>query len=160
MHDDIDIYLNTYINNENHQKNKYITTKRNNYINKKNNDNVKKDFNQENKIERIERNNFQRSYHATGKTDAIKSIRTIKSLGNEELLDKPTEKQHFNWFQYIKYTTHCTNKNQAISYYEEFRAKILCEENLIQNSLDLYQLYKFLESKEKRESIRKNNLNQ
>jgi hypothetical protein len=160
MHDDIDIYQNTYINNENHQKNKYITTKRNNYINKKNNDNVKKDFNQENKIERMQRNNFQRSYHATGKTDAIKNIRTIKSLGNEELLDKPNEKQHFNLFQYIRYMIYCTNKNQAISYYEEFRAKILCEENLIQNSLDLYQLYKFLESKEKRESIRKNNLNQ
>ena len=129
-------------------------------FNKINNDNVKKDYNQENNIERMQRNNSQRSYPTTGKTDAIKSIRNIKSLRNEELLDKQTEKQHFNWFQYIKYMIYCTNKNQAISYYEEFRAKILCEENLIQNSLDLYQLYKFLELKEKRESIGKNNLNE
>ena len=162
MNDDIDIYQNTYINNENNQngKYKYIITKRNNYINKKNSDKVKREYNEENKIERINRNNSQRSYDSTGKNDAIKSIRNIKSLKNEELLDKPTEKQHFNWFQYFKYMIYCTNKNKAISYYEEFRAKILSEENLIQNYLDLCQLFKFLESKEKSESIVKNKLNQ
>ena len=63
-----------------------------------------------------------------------------KTEGESVLSKKPNEKQNFNWFSYIKYIVLCGKNNPYISYYEDFRAKLISEENIIQNYIDIYNL--------------------
>ena len=63
-----------------------------------------------------------------------------KAEGESVLSKKPNEKQNFNWFSYIKYIVLCGKNNPYISYYEEFRSKLISEENIIQNYIDVYRL--------------------
>ena len=60
----------------------------------------------------------------------------------DESKSKPIEKQNFNWFKFIGYIICCGRNNKKIAYYEEFRAKLISEENIIQNYLDIYKLLK------------------
>ena len=63
----------------------------------------------------------------------------IKGKQNK-LSNKPNEKQNFNWFSYIKYMALCGKNNPKISFYEDFRTKLISEENIIQNYIDIYNL--------------------
>ena len=63
----------------------------------------------------------------------------IKRKQNE-ISNKPNEKQNFNWFSYIKYMVLCGKNNPKISFYEDFRTKLISEENIIQNYIDIYNL--------------------
>ena len=63
-----------------------------------------------------------------------------KTEGESVLSKKPNEKQNFNWFSYIKYIVLCGKNNPYISYYEEFRSKLISEENIIQKYIDVYRL--------------------
>ena len=65
-----------------------------------------------------------------------------EKVNNEDLEDRPIKKQSFNWFHYIYYLICCQKNNAKISYYENFRAKLISEENIIQTYLDVYQLLK------------------
>ena len=161
VNEDIDIYQNTVFDYGVTKNKRYLIAKKNNYLNRMNGrknyeEKIKKDYNETNRMDINQIYNSQRSSNTTGKNEPIKKI---KSLKNDEILDKPTEKQNFHWLQYIKYMMYCSNKNKAISYYEEFRAKIMSEENLIQNYLDLYQIFNILQSKERKESFRKRSIN-
>ena len=60
----------------------------------------------------------------------------------EDVDNRPLEKQEFNWFKYIWHLVNCRTKDKKISYYEEFRSKLISEENIIQNYLDIYKLLK------------------
>ena len=60
----------------------------------------------------------------------------------DEIENKPIEKQHFNWFKFIGYLICCGKNDKKMAYYEDFRAKIISEENIIQNYLDIYKLLK------------------
>ena len=51
-------------------------------------------------------------------------------------------KQNFNWFKYVWYLICCGTNDKNISYYEDIRATLISEENIIQNYLDIYQLLK------------------
>jgi len=63
-----------------------------------------------------------------------------KKEGENILSKRPNEKQNFNWFTYIKYMVLCGKNNPYISYYEDFRSKLISEENIIQNYIDVYKL--------------------
>jgi hypothetical protein len=65
-----------------------------------------------------------------------------EKVNNKDLEDRSIEKQNFNWLQYIWYLICCQKNNPNISYYEDFRAKLISEENIIQTYLDVYQLLK------------------
>ena len=65
-----------------------------------------------------------------------------EKVNNINLEDRSIEKQNFNWLQYIWYLICCQKNNPNISYYEDFRAKLISEENIIQTYLDVYQLLK------------------
>jgi hypothetical protein len=67
---------------------------------------------------------------------------TTSKEGENILSKKPNEKQNFSWFAYIKYMILCGKNNPYISYYEDFRAKLISEENIIQNYLDVHRLLK------------------
>ena len=71
----------------------------------------------------------------------------IKDIDN-----RPIEKQNFNFCKYILFLIHFWNKDHKIFYYENFRAKIISEENIIQSYLDIYKLlesYKLFKSRDK-----------
>ena len=74
------------------------------------------------------------------KTVNIMDLNEIKE--NEDFENRPLEKQKFNWFKYIWYLICGGKNNQKIAYYEDFRAKLISEENIIQNYLDIYRLLK------------------
>ena len=63
----------------------------------------------------------------------------IKEKQNK-IANEPNEKQNFNWFSYLKYMVLCGKNNPKISFYEDFRTKLISEENIIQNYIDIYNL--------------------
>ena len=161
MKEDINIYQNNSLEYERTEKIKYI--KRNNYINKKNYNNNKGENPEDNKIEKIieqtNKNNYRRRYEPRKKNNIIEKNYsdqyTIEQ--KEEDFSPPTEKQNFSWFQYIKYMIYCSKNSPTISYYEEFRAKIISEESIIKNHLDLFQFFNSFETNQITENYRGNN---
>ena len=63
-------------------------------------------------------------------------------INGDDFENRPLEKQNFNWFKYIWYLIRCGKNNKKIAYYEDFRAKLISEENIIQSYLDVYRLLK------------------
>ena len=79
------------------------------------------------------------------KRDIIKGkenyINYIKNRENY-ISTKTNGKQNFNWFSYIKYMALCGKNNPKISYYVDFRTRLISEENIIQSYIDIYNLLK------------------
>ena len=64
-------------------------------------------------------------------------------------INKPSDKSlsslrknNFTWFNYIYYLITFKRSNPKIKFYEDFRAQIISEENLLQNYSDIYKLLK------------------
>ena len=70
------------------------------------------------------------------------SIKPSYSPGG--LLNKAKTHNNFCWCQYIWYMICCGTSNKNITYYEEFRQKILSEENMIVSNYNLYKLISLL----------------
>ena len=70
----------------------------------------------------------------------FKNSRIDKKESSDD--SKPIEKQNFTWLKYIWYMICCGKNDKKIAYYETFRARIISEENIIQNYLDIYKLLK------------------
>ena len=66
----------------------------------------------------------------------------VTSEKKEESQEKPLEKQNFHWCKYLGYLICCGRNDKNLTYYEEFRAKMISEENIIQNFMDIYKLLK------------------
>ena len=76
-------------------------------------------------------------------TDKYKSKNKSKNKNkNKNKNIKSKKKQNFNWFDYILYMICCGKNNPKIQYYEDLRAQIISEENIIQNHLNVYKLLK------------------
>ena len=167
------IQENTFINDRNDN----IKYKRNNYVKKNNNINNAKDGNQGDK--RPERAQNQRPYRGNYdirrkyeiRNDANKS-KLNEYIANEDITGRKknnnkneedifnrqnqNDKKNVNWFEYIKYMLYCSrNNNNAISYYEEFRAKFLSEEMIVQNHLDWIKFFGNSFEKESKENKEK-----
>ena len=56
----------------------------------------------------------------------------------DEIENKPLEKQNFKWCYYLEYLICCEKTSKKINYYKEFRARLISEENIIQNYIDIY----------------------
>ena len=61
--------------------------------------------------------------------------------------NKPLEKQNFNWCNYLGYLICCEKTNKNMSYYKEFRARLISEENIIQNYMDAYKNNEYIKNK-------------
>ena len=70
----------------------------------------------------------------------FKSSRIDKKDSSDD--SKLIEKQNFTWIKYIWFMISCGKSDKIIAYYETFRAKLISEENIIQNYLDVYKLLK------------------
>jgi hypothetical protein len=66
----------------------------------------------------------------------------ITTEKKEEIEDKPLEKQNFHWCKYLGYLISCGRNDKNITYYEDFRAKLISEENIVQYYMDIYKLLK------------------
>ena len=102
----------------------------NNYKKEKNDENETKNFefkyeNNKNNIERINQNNELNNY-----------------------IIKQDKKQNFNWFKYIWYKIKCETNNPTISYYKDYRKKVISEENFIRGQLDIFRLEKICKLEE------------
>ena len=65
----------------------------------------------------------------------------------EENENKPLKKQNFNWCDYLGNLICCERPNKKIKFYKEFRAKLISEENIIQNYIDIYRNNEFIKNK-------------
>ena len=66
------------------------------------------------------------------------------SYQSKRLLNIPNKKINFYWLQYIWYMICCGTSNKNITYYENFRQRILSEENIIVSHYNLYKLISLL----------------
>ena len=162
MKDGIDIYanntFNTYSKEEKTEqyKNFFLKRNNNNLYNKNifnSNYEISKEGSQDNRInfKKYGRNQLNQQkggfFYRTGtfseKDTFSKNMKDDTS--NEKKDDsehKPLEKKNFNWFKYLGYLICCGRTDKSLTYYEEFRAKIISEENMIQNYIDIYKLLK------------------
>ena len=75
--------------------------------------------------------------------NTTRNLRYNTNIDNKgENNGKPSESEAFHWCIYLKYIICCRKNNQKMSYYEDLRAKIISEENIIQNYFDIYKLLK------------------
>ena len=94
-------------------------------------------FNSENKIDN---NLIIENYKNTN--DALSKEKKNNHKSDEKKNEKSTKKNGFTWFKYIWYIFHCGKNNPKISYFYNFRIKIISEENIIQNYFDMNKLLK------------------
>ena len=157
MKDGVDIYPNNInSSDEKYEQYKNLYLKRTNYLNNNNRNNY-----EANKEGNYKQDNLQNSraygarggqtynrgnYQKGGYNESNTYGRNLKDENTtekkEELDNKPLEKQNFNWCKYLRYLICCGRNDKQLSYYEEFRAKLISEENIIQNYMDTYKLLK------------------
>ncbi len=95
------------------------------------------------------------NYNIRNKIDNNLIIETYKNTN--DILSKKKDNNHktdlmknkesnkkngFTWFKYIWYILHCGKNNPKISYFYDFRIKLISEENIIQNYFDMNNLLK------------------
>ena len=166
MRDGIYIYSkeNNNIRNEKEERNQNIyfirNTASNNYYYENNKDKNYLKYKEQNNL--VNKDNYSKRRIGSYENNDL-TRRTIRSNTNRNMNEdmhnyfinsknekednvdwenRPIEKQNFNWFHYIYYLICCQKNNPKISYYEDFRAKLISEENIIQAYLDVYQLLK------------------
>jgi hypothetical protein len=121
--------------NNNQNKNK-INYRKKNSISYLTNNKIITEYKKVNRIKIPKSNN---SYDRINKIILEQSFFEIKDRNNN-IIQKPIKKEKFSWISYILYVVLFKRKNPKIKFYENFRAKVLSEENLMQNSYDLYKL--------------------
>ena len=158
------MYNNNMYNNNMYNNNMYNNSMYNNnnvYNNNMSNNNnmfnsnyeINKEISQDNQISfrKYGRNhqNQQRggAFYRTGtfseKDTFSRNMKDETSNDKKDYSDhKPLEKQNFNWCKFLGYLICCGRNDKNLSYYEEFRSKLISEENIIQNYMDTYKLLK------------------
>ena len=92
----------------------------------------------------IQHNDIKESYTSTN--DNLKKKKKINNnITNNK--NKINKKQGFNWFKYIWYVINCGRNNPKINSYVDFRRKLISEESIIQDHLNIYKLLQFNENK-------------
>ena len=158
MKDGVEIYQNNI--NQNEEKMEPFSNiyfKRNNALNSyKRNNNEKKEVTNENNNYNINARIYSRrgiqNYNKNYKKyfgDASSTFKRETNFKNSGLEKKENsednssiQKQNFTWIKYIWYLLSCKTNDKKIDYYETFRAKLISEENIIENYLDIYKLLK------------------
>ena len=165
--DGVDIYQNNNTKEETDEQyiNRYF--QKNNILNKYSKDNNNKGGNHlHNNIEqntkiyiRGEHNHNRKNNTEINNNSKNETIIHYYSKNNKiEYFDndKPIRKQNFTWFKFIWYLICCKRNNPKMFYYEEFRSKLISEENIIQSYLDIYKLLQLHNMQIKNIFIRKN----
>ena len=155
MKDGVDIYPNMNSKEEKTEQYKNLYLKRSNILNN-NNYEMNKEGNyypDNNQPQRYNRgyggrgqnynmgNNYQGGYNENRETNS-RNLKEEMTTEKKEDENKPLEKQHFNWCKYLGYMICCGTNDKKMKYYDDFRAKLISEENIIQNYMNTYNLLK------------------
>jgi hypothetical protein len=155
MKDGVDIYPNMNSKEEKTEQYKNLYLKRSNILNN-NNYEMNKEGNyypDNNQPQRYNRgyggrgqnynmgNNYQGGYNENRETNS-RNLKEEMTTEKKEDENKPLEKQHFNWCKYLGYMIACGTNDKKMKYYDDFRAKLISEENIIQNYMNTYNLLK------------------
>ena len=124
--------FNLFISNKN--KNKINNSKKNS-ISYLTNNKIKKECKKVNHI-KMPKSNSNVRINKINLENAFFEIRDK----NNNIIQRPIKKEKISWFSYILYICLFKRKNSKIKYYENFRAQILSEENLMKNNFDIYKL--------------------
>ena len=98
-------------------------------------------------FQRINQNYLDGNYCQQRNTERKDSTKRSIKEKKEENENKQLEKQNFNWFNYLAYLVCCGKTNKNITYYKEFRIRLISEENIIQNFLDIYKNKEYIINK-------------
>lgn len=101
---------------------------------------------------------FQKELNNSNNDSQYKNDLNKENNDNDIDLNDILQRKKFSFFTYVKYLICCKKNNPKISYYEDFRNKIISEENLLQNYIDIYQLLKIYKDDKEPSSIVKRNL--
>ena len=129
-----------FMSNNKNSMGKYIQNmKKDNFSN--NNTYDEEEEEKEEKEERDERDEREEQSEESEKNQR-KKYKNSQQKGKKNKEKKSTKKYDFNWFQYISYLICCGSNNKIITYFEDTRASLISEENIIQSYLDVYKLLK------------------
>ena len=154
MKDGVDIYPNMYSKEEKTEQYKNLNLRRNNFLGNNNKYEVDKEGyyqqdSQQNKRgyggrrQNMNRGNSRQGGYNDNRDTFSRNLKDeMTTEKKEDSEGKPLEKQHFNWFKYLGYLICCGKNDKKLSYYEDFRAKLISEESIIQNYMDTYKLLK------------------
>ena len=148
MKDGVDIYPNMNSKDEKNEQYKNLYLKRNNILNETNKDGNYQQNNMQNQRsyggrggQAYNRGNYQQGGYNESNTYG-RNLKDETTTEKKDEIDKPLEKQNFHWCKYLGYLICCGRNDKQMTYYEEFRAKLISEENIIQNYMDTYKLLK------------------
>ena len=141
MKDGINICKFKNTNNEKNEKYSNLFLKRNNILNNYKSNKPEYQKNIKGYYREGKHINNVSSYYELKDTNSknMKSKNKMETDKND-WGNKPIKKKNFTWCQYIRYLICCRRNDHKILFYEDFRAKLISEENIIQNYLDIYQL--------------------
>ena len=154
MKDGVDIYPNMYSKEEKTEQYKNLNLRRNNFLGNNNKYEVDKEGyyqqdSQQNKRgyggrkQNMNRGNSRQGGYNDNRDTFSRNLKDeMTTEKKEDSEGKPLEKQHFNWCKYLGYLICCGRNDKKLSYYEDFRAKLISEESIIQNYMDTYKLLK------------------
>lgn len=160
MKDGVDIYPNMNFKDEKTEQYKNLYLKRSNNIS--NQKNIGNEYNKEGEdtiqgysgynhggvrnVKNYTRGNYKKGSYQESSTNKniIKDDNTTekKEFDVEDIENRPLEKQHFNWCKFLGYLICCHKNDNRMKYFEDFRAKMISEENIIINYFDIYKLLK------------------
>ena len=150
MKDGVDIYPNMNSRDEKSEQFKNLYVKRNNLVNRNKEGSKDSSYQQGNSGGYSGygggKGHSNRGNYRQGGDNYNTMARNLKDENTTEKKDdfenRPLEKQNFNWCKFLGYLICCGRTDQKMKYYEEFRAKLISEDNIIQNYLDTYKLLK------------------
>ena len=153
--DGVDIYPNmNNIQDEKNQQYSNLYLKRNKILNNNNNyetnkeGNYQQDYQQNSRAyggrggQNYNRGNYQQGGYSESNTYGRNLKDETTTEKREDIDNRPLEKQNFHWCKYLGYLICCGRNDKQLTYYEEFRARLISEENIIQNYMDTYKLLK------------------
>ena len=89
-------------------------------------------------------NEFRSERFNRTKEKKIVDLNKMTKAENADDIDnnRPINKINYNCIKYLWYSIPCGKTDNKIDYYENFRSKLISEEGIIQNYLDVYKLLK------------------
>ena len=80
----------------------------------------------------------------TSRNKSKKELNQLNDIENKISEKMMGRKNKLNWFKYFWFIICCKRKNSYFSFYQEYRAKFISEENIIQDSLNITRIFNIL----------------
>ena len=98
-------------------------------------------------LERVNKNYLDGNYCHKGNSKRKDFTKRTTKEKKKEKENKTLEKQNFNFLNYLGNLICCGRTNKKIEYYKEFRARLISEENIIKNYINIYKNNDYIKNK-------------